>query len=447
MRRSEYFASPEGSLGEFPTYPPYSELPFTSLKRRKQGNQFVKWSMRAVLASPLIVLVLWSTCAILFTSSQQQPTNKQQARPHKQSSSHSKVKPPKPQVQYMSPQGGIPPPPQGNGYAQGYMMQPPPEQSYLAAQAQPVQGGQFLAVHQEPNDQRLLGVPLTQVNPEQPPSLAIPQTVVTPEQFMATHRDANRIPVIAPMGSTNTIPVIGPMGSANTPPQVILQQGQQLSQQGQQQQQPLGESQAPPLLPVPLGATGYGDSAHPLGATVVNHRPPPRGDVLPEPLGATVHLRPSPRAVLNAPPQQQVYYYDVKEATKNGQLQIPDVVYDSNGHSIPLQALQGAQIFLEPPIQQLAQEPPQQMVMPTQIKQWGESTTQDQSIIVSTVAVMALLVGALSARRLRSRSFLSSCIENESLEDDVAYDTAYTTTDNSYNTFGGWKGDLEKFDV
>ncbi len=60
---------------------------------------------------------------------------------------------------------------------------------------------------------------------------------------------------------------------------------------------------------------------------------------------------------------------------------------------------------------------------------------------------MALLVGALSARRLRSRSFLSSCIENESLEDDVAYDTAYTTTDNSYNTFGGWKGDLEKFDV
>ena len=32
-----------------------------------------------------------------------------------------------------------------------------------------------------------------------------------------------------------------------------------------------------------------------------------------------------------------------------------------------------------------------------------------------------------------------------------AYDDAYTTTamgaDSSYNTFGGWKGDLEKFDV
>ena len=33
---------------------------------------------------------------------------------------------------------------------------------------------------------------------------------------------------------------------------------------------------------------------------------------------------------------------------------------------------------------------------------------------------MALLVGALSARRLRSRHFLASCIENESLEDELA---------------------------
>ena len=82
---------------------------------------------------------------------------------------------------------------------------------------------------------------------------------------------------------------------------------------------------------------------------------------------------------------------------------------------------------------------------------WGTSTSQDQTIIVATVAVMALLVGALSARRLRSKSFLSACIENEALEDDMAYDDAYTTTamgaDSSYNTFGGWKGDLEKFDV
>jgi hypothetical protein len=30
------------------------------------------------------------------------------------------------------------------------------------------------------------------------------------------------------------------------------------------------------------------------------------------------------------------------------------------------------------------------------LPKWGESTSQDQSIIESTVAVMALLVGALS---------------------------------------------------
>lgn len=86
-------------------------------------------------------------------------------------------------------------------------------------------------------------------------------------------------------------------------------------------------------------------------------------------------------------------------------------------------------------------------------------------IIISTVATMALFVGALSARRLRSRQFLSFCIENESLEDELAYDVAYTTqstvgassfyTGAGYDTFGGgkyggdlrWRGDLEKFDV
>ena len=84
----------------------------------------------------------------------------------------------------------------------------------------------------------------------------------------------------------------------------------------------------------------------------------------------------------------------------------------------------------------------------------------DSSIIICTVGVMALFVGALSARRMRShqqRSILSMCIENEQLDHDAAYDTIYTTTtnpnntifgSNHYNTFAqGWKGDLEKFDV
>jgi hypothetical protein len=80
------------------------------------------------------------------------------------------------------------------------------------------------------------------------------------------------------------------------------------------------------------------------------------------------------------------------------------------------------------------------------IEDWGKSHVSDSSVIVVTVGVMALLVGALSARKLRSRNMLSACIENETLEDDAAYDALYTT--HQYQTFQqGWKGDLEKFDV
>jgi hypothetical protein len=84
--------------------------------------------------------------------------------------------------------------------------------------------------------------------------------------------------------------------------------------------------------------------------------------------------------------------------------------------------------------------------IPDEYYSWGASHVSDSSVIVVTVGVMALLVGALSARKLRSRNLLSACIENETLEDDAAYDAAYTT--HQYNTFQqGWKGDLEKFDV
>jgi hypothetical protein len=98
------------------------------------------------------------------------------------------------------------------------------------------------------------------------------------------------------------------------------------------------------------------------------------------------------------------------------------------------------------------------------------SHPQDQLVIFSTVATMALLVGALSARRLRTRQMLNFCIENDSLEDDLAFDAAYTTKSTigaassfygGYDTFSNsgsdfhsrfnsdlrWRGDLEKFDV
>ena len=192
-----------------------------------------------------------------------------------------------------------------------------------------------------------------------------------------------------------------------------------------------------------------------------------------------------------SPAKQAVYFYDPNQTkmSQNGDiLQMPTIVYDVNGKAVPLEELrhkapikvqapvrgasssdsiindsagvtseESGAMLVSPPSRGASIVSPSSKEMAMQAPQsWGTSTAQDQTIIIATVAVMALLVGALSARRLRSKSFLSSCIENENLEDDAAYDDAYTTTaaasaamgaDSSYNTFGGWKGDLEKFDV
>ena len=137
----------------------------------------------------------------------------------------------------------------------------------------------------------------------------------------------------------------------------------------------------------------------------------------------------------------------------DGQLYLPDIVYDENGTEIDLLALQavlGAEVFMEPPpLENSPINTPAQKLSRQEIERYVvEPPVQDQYIIIATVAVMALLVGALSARRLRSRNFLSSCIENEALEEEVAYDVA--TTNGDYSTFAGntmFRGDLEKFDV
>lgn len=173
------------------------------------------------------------------------------------------------------------------------------------------------------------------------------------------------------------------------------------------------------------------------------------------------------------------YYYDPKAAKKDkhGNMHLPKFVYDAFGRAVSLKALsQATPVFMEAPSTTMTHQnastynatyynyththPPvvesrqkRKMSMPDYYSTWTDSTAADSSIIVCTVGVMALLVGALSARRMRSRSILSACIENEALlEDEAAYDTAYTVNSvgaaNHYNTFQqGWKGDLEKFDV
>jgi hypothetical protein len=158
----------------------------------------------------------------------------------------------------------------------------------------------------------------------------------------------------------------------------------------------------------------------------------------------------------------RIMYYD---ASSGG---IPETVYDESGKAYLLSSLEkeGTDIYMERPATQQQEEEetnplreealetlPHELDPPVQTldmpQSWGRSKSQDQFIVIATVATMALLVGALSARKLRVANFLNSCIENEeTLQNEYMYDAAYTT--NGYDTFGGgpsWKGDLEKFDV
>eukprot|EP00979_Chaetoceros_neogracilis_P007393 scaffold1548_cov232-Chaetoceros_neogracile.AAC.6 len=176
------------------------------------------------------------------------------------------------------------------------------------------------------------------------------------------------------------------------------------------------------------------------------------------------------------PEEQQVLFYDPAELkTAAGEIPLPKHVFDEDGNEVDMAGKEA--ILIPPPNNDHPPPPPPEDEETTASSSSTSSTeteesevlstphTHDQTIIISTVATMALFVGALSARRLRSRQFLSFCIENESLEDELAYDAAYTTQSTvgassfyagaGYDTFGGskyggdlrWRGDLEKFDV
>lgn len=187
------------------------------------------------------------------------------------------------------------------------------------------------------------------------------------------------------------------------------------------------------------------------------------------------------QVLVEEPAKQQVLFYDPKELkTAAGEPALPTRVYDADGNEVDMTGKTA--ILIPPPA---AMEMKEEAVTPKEMSteqtnnKYGSAASftavketaftspqrQDQFIIVATVATMALLVGAVSARRLRSKQFLNFCIENESLEDELAYDAAYTTQSTAgasnfysatgYDTFasgrfGGdlrWRGDLEKFDV
>lgn len=434
----------------------------------------VKWTMRAVLASPMVVLVVWSTCALLFTSSHGNPsksstlrqaTQRQQPKSHNNVNSNVVIRP-RPHPQRAAVAGAAM---NGNYMAtnsqtRNQVVQPEqfvapdpalpqvrPEQ-FLYSQAQP----QYMMQVQEQQDMPIQ--PRVDMPVQQQGQVNQAQYMMTPRKMSTdATQERHMIPVIGPLGSTATstsnqnneasTPVIvqppPPHGSSYS--NTFLQRIGSMRSTGTGSTSSASttttatNAQAPLLIP-------------PLLSQADRERPDPRGQAEPVDPSLRTHLVEidANRTVTHRKKKQQVYYYDANAASSSGRLSVPSVVYDEDGNQVSMHTLQlqGAEIYLEPPQELLAAAPQQMAINMPNTESWGENSRGDQSIIVSTVAVMALLVGALSARRLRSRNILSACIENESLEDEVAYDTAYTTnTDNSYNTFGGWKGDLEKFDV
>jgi hypothetical protein len=535
------------SLDDPMSFPPYAELPFTAMKRRRQlqneGTSLVKWAMRGVLLSPVIVLVLWSIIAIGFNNNnnpnhgirnnnwnnnnnyrQHQPTQKRGVKrmlPNFMGSTNGESSQ---QVAYPSTVLYMQPDQQQQSDAMMMVVSPQRQQSQLQEgngmmMVVSPQKQQQLSPLQSTNGMRMVISPQRQQSQLQDGGSGNGmRMVVSPQrrqsQGMEQVSDQQYLVVEQPQQSKQQLPIVGPLGSTQQqqsqtgfedvvpPPQVLMVADpthMAVQQQGQALQSMSETSTASVGPPVMTSVANVQQQQQTMDASNGNSNSNSNNDIQAvimqqqhqQPLQQQLDTSSSSGSVVqqqSSPLKQTIYYYDPMDAalSQNGDImRLPQVVYDANGKAVSLSQLQHVPIYVQPPLlgetlgssskssslvssasendssvvqldNTMAEEAPARGAV--KIPKWGDSTSQDQTVIVATVAVMALLVGALSARRLRSKSFLASCIENETLEDDLAYDSAYTTTttaaagaggavDSSYHTFGGWRGDLEKFDV
>lgn len=156
--------------------------------------------------------------------------------------------------------------------------------------------------------------------------------------------------------------------------------------------------------------------------------------------------------------EPEVYYYDagglVGTAYRNTpELTLPDEVYTASGQKLKLSDVHDggkAEVFLEMnPKTVLGKSLTELNSIPKSMSSSGSGATssifasrtaaantagnaaqqsQDQMIVFLTVATMAIMVGMLSARRLRSRKFLEQCMTpdlEDDLDDVVRYDKKF----------------------
>jgi hypothetical protein len=157
------------------------------------------------------------------------------------------------------------------------------------------------------------------------------------------------------------------------------------------------------------------------------------------------------------PQEPEVYYYDAQGLVSSSsfqsttpQLTLPDEVYTASGQKLKLSDVHDggrAEVYLE-------MNP--KTILGKSLNEWNNSIpktmsssgssaaslfsstttagnaaqqSQDQMIVFLTVATMAIMVGMLSARRLRSRKFLEQCmtpdLEDDLEDEDVRYDKKF----------------------
>mmetsp|Transcript_1466 Transcript_1466/g.2480 ORF Transcript_1466/g.2480 Transcript_1466/m.2480 type:complete len:517 (-) Transcript_1466:194-1744(-) len=167
----------------------------------------------------------------------------------------------------------------------------------------------------------------------------------------------------------------------------------------------------------------------------------------------------------NGEQEPEVYYYDAGGITGTAyrntpELTLPDEVFTASGQKLKLSDIHDggkAEVFLEMnPKEVLGQSLNELNSVPKSMTTGGATSSflsssssvsntagsaaqqsQDQMIVFLTVATMAIMVGMLSARRLRSRKFLEQCMTpdlDDDLDDVVRYDKKFDVSEVGSNS-------------
>ena len=213
-----------------------------------------------------------------------------------------------------------------------------------------------------------------------------------------------------------------------------------------------------------------------------SHSPWHTGEYLPQRLGSSnkidstqVILRPrtSNTALSTSKDGKMIYYYDPSSLTSSVEsptLTLPEVIYDANGNVKKLEDVHDGgknEVYLEVKPKAVWGEKWQSTLKSKLHGGSGTSSSNntmqssDQIIVFGTIATMAVLVGMLSANRLRSKRLLEHCMESD-LDDEWdekkndaprgslmqrGFGDPMGGRRENYGSGLHWRGDMEKFDV